>query len=69
MLVEAHQFTAEQMQWLSLVREHLVTNLTLDEDDFDAAPLLAGRCGKARARKVFTDLPQLVLELNAAVAA
>lgn len=68
-LVESHQFTAEQMQWLSLVREHLVTNLTLDEDDFDAAPLLAGRGGKARARRVFTDLPQLVLELNEAVAA
>src|SRR6185503_124203 len=65
----AHKLTPEQMQWLSLVREHLVKNLSMDEEDFDLTPLLQMRGGKAKAKKVFADLPQLVVELNEAVAA
>jgi type I restriction enzyme R subunit len=64
-----HKLTPEQMQWLSLVREHLVKNLSMDEEDFDLTPLLEMRGGKAKARKVFNDLPSIVVELNAAVAA
>jgi type I restriction enzyme R subunit len=64
----AHMPTAEQMQWLSLVREHLVKNLSMDEADFDLTPLLEMRGGKARARKVFPDLPELVAALNEGVA-
>lgn len=64
----AHKLTAEQMQWLSLVREHLVKNLSMDEEDFDLTPLLEMRGGKAKARRVFGDLPLLVAELNEAVA-
>ena len=65
----AHKLTPEQMQWLSLVREHLVKNLSMDEEDFDLTPLLEMRGGKAKARKVFADLPRVVVELNEAVAA
>ena len=36
------KFNTEQMQWLSLVREQLIINLTIDEDDFDNTPLLQG---------------------------
>ena len=57
-----------QMQWLSLVREHLVKNLSMDEEDFDLTPLLEMRGGKAKARKVFSDLPGVVAQLNEAVA-
>ena len=64
-----HKLTPEQMQWLSLVREHLVKNLSMDEEDFDLTPLLEMRGGKAKARKVFGDIRQLVGELNEAVAA
>ena len=64
----AHKLTPEQMQWLSLVREHLVKNLSMDEEDFDLTPLLEMRGGKAKAKKVFPDLPRIVSELNAAVA-
>lgn len=64
----AHKLTPEQMQWLSLVREHLAANLSMDEDDFDLTPLLGMRGGKAKARKIFTDLPRVVAELNEAVA-
>jgi len=40
-----------------------------EQEDFDLTPLLEMRGGKAKAKKVFADLPQLVLELNEAVAA
>jgi type I restriction enzyme R subunit len=66
--IAAHKLTTEQMQWLSLVREHLVKNLSMDEDDFDLTPLLEMRGGKAKARKVFGNIRQLVGELNEAVA-
>ena len=65
----AHKLTPEQMQWLSLVREHLVKNLSMDEEDFDLTPLLEMRGGKAKARKLFVDLTGFVSELNAGVAA
>lgn len=56
------------MQWLLFAREQLVNNLSMDEEDFDLTPLLEMRGGKAKARKVFPDLPRLVAELNEAVA-
>jgi type I restriction enzyme R subunit len=65
----SHKLTTEQVQWLTLVREHLVTNLSLDEEDFDLTPLLNRRGGRAKARKVFGDLPRIVADLNAVVAA
>jgi type I restriction enzyme, R subunit len=67
--LSAHKLTPEQMQWLSLVREHLVKNLSMDEEDFDLTPLLEMRGGKAKARKVFGNLRRIVAELNEVVAA
>ena len=68
-LVESHKFTADQKQWLSLIQEHLVKNLSIDEEDFDLTPLLEMRGGKAKARKVFGDLSPLINQFNEAVAA
>jgi type I restriction enzyme R subunit len=68
-LAARHKFTTEQLQWLSLVREQLIKNLTIDEDDFDDTPLLQGRGGVVRARQVFGELNLLVARLNEAVAA
>lgn len=68
-LAAKHKFTTEQMQWLSLVREQLIKNLTIDEDDFDNTPLLQGRGGAARAKQVFGGLHLLVAQLNEAIAA
>ncbi len=67
--LNAHKLTPEQMQWLSLVREHLVKNLSMDEEDFDLTPLLGMRGGKAKAKRVFGDLTVMISELNEAVAA
>lgn len=68
-LAAKYKFTSEQMQWLSLVREHLVKNLSMDEADFDLTPLLQMRGGAAKAKRVFGELAKLVVELNEAVAA
>jgi type I restriction enzyme R subunit len=69
-LIENHPFTTEQKQWLSLIHEHLVKNLTIDEEDFDLTPLLQMRGGKTRARQVFQNqLQPLIEHLNSAVAA
>ncbi len=68
-LAAKHKFTTEQLQWLSLVREQLIKNLTIDEDDFDNTPLLQGRGGMAKAKQVFGELNLLVAQLNEAVAA
>jgi type I restriction enzyme R subunit len=65
------EFTPEQREWLGYIREHLVTNLTIDERDLDVIPIFEQRGGLGRARKVFTHevLKWLVEELNEAVAA
>ena len=69
-LVPKHKlFTTGPMSWLSLVREQLIKNLAIDEDDFDNTPLLQGRGGAAKAKRVFGELNLLVAQLNEAVAA
>ncbi len=67
-LIARSPFTTEQMQWLSLIREQLIKNLTIEEEDFDNTPLLQGRGGAAKAGRVFPNLSQLVRELNEVVA-
>ena len=68
-LVESQKFTSEQMQWLSLIQEHLIKNLSIDEEDFDVMPLLEMRGGSAKAKKVFGELSPLINQFNEAVAA
>ncbi|MEJ0089166.1 MAG: type I restriction-modification enzyme R subunit C-terminal domain-containing protein [Limisphaerales bacterium] len=68
-LAAKHQFTTEQLQWLSLVREQLIKNLTIDADDFDNTPLLSMRGGSSKARQIFKqNLEVLIQELNYQVA-
>ncbi|MGA2262857.1 MAG: type I restriction-modification enzyme R subunit C-terminal domain-containing protein, partial [Acidobacteriota bacterium] len=63
-------FNEEQQNRLSLIREHLVKNLTIEEDDFDVLPIFEQVGGKGKARRVFGDkLPSLIEDLNLAIAA
>lgn len=63
-------FNEEQAKWLSLIREHLVKNLTIEEDDFDVVPIFEQFGGKGKARKVFgNELPSLIEALNLSIAA
>ena len=62
--------TTEQQQWLTLIREHLISNLSLDESDFDNQPIFADRGGAARARRLFgRQLPTLITRINEEIAA
>lgn len=63
-------FTAEQKTWLDRIRAHLVTNLSIDEEDFSIVPILAREGGWSTARKVFGDqLVPLIYAINEAIAA
>lgn len=69
-LEEKLMLTTDQRLWFTLIREHLITSLSLAEEDFDLQPLFTARGGLGRARKVFPhDLPVLISRINEAVAA
>ena len=63
-------FSPEQSDWLSYIREHLVKNLAIAETDFDELPVFERHGGLGKVKKVFgEDLRDLIEELNEAVAA
>lgn len=63
------EFTAEQLIWLGLIKDHIAASLAITPDDFDYAPFLQhGGLGKAFA--VFGDkFNPLLEELTEALAA
>ena len=62
-------YTPEQIQWLNRIEGHLVENLTIDQDDFDALPVFTLAGGWSRANRVFEGkLPEVISQLNEAVA-
>jgi type I restriction enzyme R subunit len=62
-------FTGEQGRWLEMMRDHIVTSLEIDLDDFDLTPF-SNEGGLARVSKVFgKQLGTIVRELNEALAA
>ncbi len=63
-------FTTEQKQWLERIRKHVVENLSIEEDDFDALPIFNRHGGRAVANRVFKNgLPGLIHQINEAIAA
>jgi type I restriction enzyme R subunit len=65
-----HAFSAEQLQWLGYIQNHLTNNLGIDIDDLENQPVFTDRGGLNRARKLFgPQLPKLIDELNLAIAA
>lgn len=62
--------TTEQQRWLDRIREHLITNLTIDREDFDALPIFARDGGWGVANRIFENtLQDLLLRINEAIAA
>jgi len=63
------QFTADQLAWLNLIRDHIATSLSIEPDDFDYAPF-SQRGGLGKAHQLFGEqLPKLLDELNEVLAA
>ena len=62
-------FTPEQVRWLEMMRDHVVTSLEMTVEDFDYAPF-AEAGGRGKAAQVFGDgLREVLAELNGALAA
>ena len=69
-ITQGRAFTPDQQQWLDRIREHLRANLTIDQDDFETLPVFTRFGGWGKISKVFgPQLPQLIKELNQAIAA
>lgn len=69
-LTKGHTFTTEQLEWLNYIREHLVINLAIEKDNFDVVPVLERHGGLAKARKIFGDkLDEIIEEINYNLAA
>lgn len=63
-------FTPDQTAWLGRIKEHLIANLSINEEDFETIPIFTDHGGLGRATRIFgPDLPGLIKELNEAVAA
>lgn len=46
-------FNEEQMNWLGLIRQHLITNLTIELADFEYVPIFERQGGRGKAERVF----------------
>ncbi len=69
-LTNGHTFTSEQLQWLDYIREHLVINLAIEKDNFDLVPVLERHGGLTKARKIFgNELDSIIEEINYRLAA
>jgi type I restriction enzyme R subunit len=69
-LTAGRTFTAEQQEWLDRIRVHLVENLSIEQEDFEALPVFARAGGWGRANRAFEDhLPELLRGINEAIAA
>lgn len=67
---QAVPLTSDQEKWIEMIKVHLVTNLSIDREDFDVVPVLSREGGWAAARRVFGDgLDALLKQLNEAIAA
>jgi type I restriction enzyme R subunit len=63
------KFTADQLAWLNLIRDHIATSLSIDPEDFEFAPFNQ-RGGLGKAHQLFGEqLPKLLDELNEVLAA
>jgi type I restriction enzyme R subunit len=66
---QGREFTGEQRRWLEMMRDHIATSLEMTVSDLDYAPF-AEEGGLGRAAQVFGEgLPNLLDELNEALAA
>ncbi len=57
--------TDEQTRWMDYIRQHLIQNLSIEREDFDAIPVLSDHGGWRRANRAFDGrLTELLADLN-----
>ncbi len=62
-------FTADQRKWLDAIRDHVASNLAIEQDDFELSPF-SQFGGLGKANDLFGDrLNAILADLNAALAA
>lgn len=63
------KFNKEQMEWLQMIRDHVIDSFHIEKDDLDMAPFDA-KGGMGRMYKLFgDDMDRLIAELNEALVA
>lgn len=63
------EFTAEQLEWLERIRDHVAASMAITAGDFDYTPFVE-QGGIGKAHKLFGDgLTPLLEDLNQALAA
>ena len=63
------KFNEEQMEWLRMIRDHIISSFHLDRDDLEMAPF-NGKGGMGQMYKLFGDrMDSVIEELNEALAA
>lgn len=61
---------AEQTDWISYIKEYLIQNLTIEEQDLREAPIFERHGGFTQFKKVFKgDYTALIQQINTAIAA
>ncbi len=61
---KGRKFTQEQLLWLTMIKDHISTSLSITTDDFDCAPFYE-KGGLARIYKLFgEELDTVLNELN-----
>lgn len=69
-LTAGRTFTEPQRAWLGRIREHLIANLSIDQDDFENVPVLQSAGGWGNANRTFNGrLSGLLETINEAIAA
>ena len=69
-ITDLKSFTNEQQTWLSYIKEHLIENLAIAEEDFENMPVFERHGGLRKVKKVFgNEFNKLINELNDALAA
>ncbi len=63
------RFTAEQLKWLEMIRDHIAANLGIEADDFELSPF-AQEGGIGKVHQLFgAELPRVLIAINQALVA
>ena len=63
------KFTEEQMAWLRMIKDHIISSVHIEKDDLDYAPF-DGKGGVGKMLQLFGDeMEPIINEMNAALAA